>query len=473
MLFSSIVFLFYFFPAVLLIYYILRFSNTLKNIFLLFASLFFYAWGEPWFVLIMIVSIICNYVFALLVDRYRHKKSISKIILVLMCFVNLGLLFFFKYLGFAVRTITQITNFKIHIPNIALPIGISFFTFQAMSYVVDVYRKNGNVQKNPFYVALYISFFPQLIAGPIVRYSTIANQIINRKETWQKFSIGTCRFITGLSKKVLIANNMAVVADRIFEMNIVAGVPSSLAWLGSVAYTLQIFFDFSGYSDMAIGIGLMFGFKFEENFNYPYISKSITEFWRRWHMSLGSWFKEYVYFPLGGSRIKNKDKVIRNLFIVWLLTGIWHGAEWTFVLWGLWNFTFIAVEKFFAIDKRVSNKITRNLYVLFVVNLGWVIFRADNLVEAGRFVSSMFKFYKNGFWSDYTAMFLKEYIVFFTAGIVFSTPIAKRMNKFIVDGEPGSKILDFGYTFVIISLFLICVSYLTKGTYNPFIYFNF
>lgn len=473
MLFSSIVFLFYFFPVVLLIYYILRSSNMLKNIFLLFASLFFYAWGEPWFVLIMILSIICNYIFALLVDRYRDEKSISRIILVLMCFVNLGLLFYFKYLGFALRTITQITNFKIHIPNIALPIGISFFTFQAMSYVVDVYRKNGNIQKNPFYVALYISFFPQLIAGPIVRYSTIADQITNRKETWQKFSVGTCRFITGLSKKVLIANNMAVVADRVFEMNTVTGVPSSLAWLGSIAYTLQIFFDFSGYSDMAIGFGLMFGFKFEENFNYPYISKSITEFWRRWHMSLGSWFKEYVYFPLGGSRIKNKDKVIRNLFIVWLLTGIWHGAEWTFVLWGLLNFTFISVEKFFAIDKRVSNKITRNLYVLFFVNLGWVIFRADNLVEAGKFISSMFKFYENGFWSEYTAMFLKEYIVFFIAGIVFSTPIAKRMNKFIVDGEPGGKILDFGYTIVIISLFLICVSYLTKGTYNPFIYFNF
>ncbi|MCT4542197.1 MAG: MBOAT family protein [Vallitalea sp.] len=473
MLFSSIVFLFYFFPTVLLLYYTLGFSNTLKNIFLLFASLFFYAWGEPWFVLIMIASIVCNYIFALLVDRHRDKKSISKIILVSMCSVNLGLLFFFKYLGFATRTINQITNFQIHIPNIALPIGISFFTFQAMSYVVDVYRKNGYVQKNLFYVALYISFFPQLIAGPIVRYSTIADQITNRRESWKKFSVGTCRFITGLSKKVLIANNMAIIADRIFEMNTVAAVPSSLAWLGSIAYTLQIFFDFSGYSDMAIGLGLIFGFKFEENFNYPYISKSITEFWRRWHMSLGRWFKEYVYFPLGGSRIKNKDKVIRNLFIVWIFTGIWHGAEWTFVLWGILHFTFIAVEKFFNIDKIISYKLIRNLYVLFVVNLGWVIFRADNLVEAGKFISSMFEFYKYGFWSDYTFMFLKEYIVFFTAGIIFSTPIAKRMNTFIVDGTPGSIILDFGYPFVMILMFLICVSYLTKGTYNPFIYFNF
>lgn len=473
MLFSSVIFLFYFLPLVLILYYILRPFNTVKNMILLGASLFFYAWGEPWFVLIMIISIIFNYIFALLVDRYRDNKSASTFILILMCVVNLSLLFIFKYLGFAVRTISEITNFQIHIPSIALPIGISFFTFQAMSYVIDVYRENGRVQKNPFYVALYISFFPQLIAGPIVRYSTIAEQIVVRKETWQKFSVGTCRFITGLGKKVLIANNMAIVADRIFQMNTNGGIPASLAWLGSIAYTLQIFFDFSGYSDMAIGLGLMFGFKFEENFNYPYISKSITEFWRRWHMSLGTWFKDYVYFPLGGSRIKNKDKVIRNLFIVWLLTGIWHGAEWTFVLWGLFNFVFIALEKFFAIDKKINFKIIPNLYALFVINLGWVLFRSANLIEAGKFISSMFGFSGKGFWSDYTFMFLKEYIIFFIAGIVFSMPIAKRMNKLIVDGARGSKILEFGYPFAIMALFLICVSYLTKGTYNPFIYFNF
>jgi alginate O-acetyltransferase complex protein AlgI len=473
MLFSSIIFLFYFLPIVLLLYYILRRFRTLKNILLLVVSLFFYAWGEPKFILIMITSIICNYIFALLVDRYRDKKSISNLILVLMCVVNLSLLFVFKYLGFAVRTISQTTGFQVNIPNIALPIGISFFTFQAMSYVIDVYRKNGKVQKNPLYVALYIAFFPQLIAGPIVRYSTIADQIVNRRETLQKFSVGTCRFITGLGKKVLIANNMAIVADHIFQMNTIGGIPVSLAWLGSIAYTLQIFFDFSGYSDMGIGLGLMFGFKFEENFNYPYISKSVTEFWRRWHMSLGTWFKDYVYFPLGGSRTKNKDKVIRNLFIVWLLTGIWHGAEWTFVLWGLFNFVFITMEKFLGIDKKINFKLIRNLYALFVVNLGWVLFRSTNLVEAGKYISSMFGFSGNGFWSNYTFMFLKEYIIFFIAGIIFSIPITKRMNKFIVDRKRGSKILEFGYPFAIMALFLICVSYLTKGTYNPFIYFNF
>ncbi|WP_027631903.1 MBOAT family O-acyltransferase [Clostridium hydrogeniformans] len=473
MLFSSIVFLFYFLPIVLVTYYLLRKSYRLKNIFLLVASLFFYAWGEPWFVLIMILSIMLNYIFALIIDKYRDKKSIARLILILTCVTNLGILFVFKYLGFTIRTINEMARLNLSIPNIILPIGISFFTFQAMSYVIDVYREDGKVQKNPLYVALYISFFPQLIAGPIVRYSTIADQMDNRKETWQKISIGTCRFITGLGKKVLIANNMAIIADRIFQMNTDAGVVASLAWLGSIAYTLQIFFDFSGYSDMAIGLGLMFGFKFEENFNYPYISKSVTEFWRRWHISLGTWFKDYVYFPLGGSRVSNKDKIIRNLFVVWMLTGIWHGAEWTFILWGLSNFVFISMEKFFGIDRMEKHKILRNIYTLFIINLNWVIFRSKNLIEARKFILNMFGVLGNGFWSDYTLMFLKEYSLFLIGGIIFSIPLAKRINKFIVEGRRGSILLEVGYPFVVITLFLICVSYLTKGTYNPFIYFNF
>ena len=473
MLFSSIVFLFYFLPIVLVTYYLLRKSYRLKNIFLLVASLFFYAWGEPWFVLIMILSIMLNYIFALIIDKYRDKKSIARLILILTCVTNLGILFVFKYLGFTIRTINEMARLNLSIPNIILPIGISFFTFQAMSYVIDVYREDGKVQKNPLYVALYISFFPQLIAGPIVRYSTIADQMDNRKETWQKISIGTCRFITGLGKKVLIANNMAIIADRIFQMNTDAGVVASLAWFGSIAYTLQIFFDFSGYSDMAIGLGLMFGFKFEENFNYPYISKSVTEFWRRWHISLGTWFKDYVYFPLGGSRVSNKDKIIRNLFVVWMLTGIWHGAEWTFILWGLSNFVFISMEKFFGIDRMEKHKILRNIYTLFIINLNWVIFRSKNLIEARKFILNMFGVLGNGFWSDYTLMFLKEYSLFLIGGIIFSIPIAKRINKFIVEGRRGSILLEVGYPFVVITLFLICVSYLTKGTYNPFIYFNF
>jgi len=473
-LFSSIVFLFYFLPIILILYYGLKFSVTLKNTVLLCASLFFYAWGEPWFVLLMLASIFCNYIFALLVDKYRESKIGARLILTLMCIFNLGMLFVFKYLAFALRVVNENIEFQFTVPNIALPIGISFFTFQAISYVVDVYRGQGQVQKNLFYVALYISFFPQLVAGPIVRYSTIAEQMFHRKETWKKFSVGCSRFITGLGKKVLLSNSMAIIADRIFEMSSTgAEVPVSLAWLGAIAYTLQIYFDFSGYSDMAIGLGLMFGFKFEENFNYPYISKSITEFWRRWHMSLGSWFRDYVYFPLGGSRVKNKDKMIRNLLVVWVLTGIWHGAEWTFFVWGLINFTFIALEKIFNIDKMTKFRGLRHFYAMLVVILGWVIFRSHNLKDAGTYMGNMFGVHQNGFWSDYTFMFIKEYAVFFIVGIVLSTPIAKRMNKFLVDGAPLSRGLEITYPIGIMLLFLVCISYLIKGTYNPFIYFNF
>lgn len=309
MIFSSTIFVFLFLPMVLIFYYgIFRNSRKLKNIFLLLASLFFYAWGEPTFVLVMIMSIICNYYFGLKVDKYKNDKKKAKSIIVIMLIFNLTIMFIFKYLMFTLTNIKYVTGLNFNIPNIALPIGISFFTFQAISYVIDVYRGNGKVQKNPLYVGLYISFFPQLIAGPIVRYETIAEQIENRHENFEDFSKGSCRFIIGLGKKMLLANTLALVADYAFsiksgELSVV------MAWLGALAYTFQIFFDFSGYSDMAIGLGLMFGFKFLENFNYPYISKSISEFWRRWHISLGTWFRDYVYFPLGGSRSKFKEKI--------------------------------------------------------------------------------------------------------------------------------------------------------------------
>ncbi|AWB45607.1 membrane-bound O-acyltransferase family protein [Paenibacillus sp. CAA11] len=473
MLFSSVVFLFYFLPVVLVLYYALRFSLILKNIILLIFSLFFYAWGEPWFVLIMLASIVFNYFFALWVDKYRQRKAAAKWILTLMLIFNLGLLFVFKYLAFALSIVNENTLFHINVPNIALPLGISFFTFHAISYVIDVYRQQGKVQKNLFYVALYISFFPQLVAGPILRYKTIAEQMVQRKETWQKFSVGCCRFITGLSKKVLLSNSMAIVADHIFSMSSDSGLPVSLAWLGAIAYTLQIYFDFSGYSDMAIGLGLMFGFKFEENFNYPYISKSISEFWRRWHISLGTWFKEYVYFPLGGSRVANKDKMIRNLLVVWGLTGVWHGAEWTFVIWGLINFAFIALEKVFNVDKTSRFRLLRHVYAMFVVVIGWVIFRSPSLVDAGNYLSSMFGLHGTGFWSDTTYMFMKEYAVFFILGLLFSTPIAKKINKFTVEGARFSRVFELVYPLGMIMIFLVCVAYLVKGTYNPFIYFNF
>lgn len=473
MLFSSIVFLFYFLPIMLVLYYSFSFSKTLKNTVLLIGSLFFYAWGEPQFVLIMVMSIVLNYLFGLLVDYYRKEKRIVKIVLIVMCLYNLGMLFVFKYLTFVLRTMNEYRENPMAIPRIILPLGISFFTFQAMSYVIDVYRGDGKVQKNPFNVGLYISFFPQLVAGPIVRYNTIAEQMADRKETWPKFSVGVCRFIIGLGKKVMISNQMAIIADHIFVMNTNVEIATSLAWLGAIAYTLQIYFDFSGYSDMAIGLGLMFGFKFEENFNYPYTSKSISEFWRRWHMSLGTWFKDYVYIPLGGSRVATMDEVVKNLFVVWLLTGLWHGAEWTFIAWGMFYFVLIAFEKTIHFEKKPGKTCWRQVYVLLAVVIGWVIFRAPNLKEAGTYLSSMFALHGGSLWSQETAMFIRENIIFLGAGIVFSTPIARKVNKKMAEGAKGRGIVAFCYPIALSVLMMLCVTYLVKGTYNPFIYFNF
>ncbi|MBQ2747807.1 MAG: MBOAT family protein, partial [Firmicutes bacterium] len=304
-------------------------GRKLQNIFLLIASLGFYAWGEPWFVLVMMLSILGNWIFGLLVNKFRESKASSRAVIIVMLVFNLSIIFIFKYLCFTLEQINNITKAEIAIPDIALPIGISFFTFQAISYVIDVYREKGEMQKNLLNVGLYISFFPQLIAGPIVRYETISDQINNRRENWDDFAEGVCRFVIGLSKKVLLSNNFALIANQAFSYDAADACSILFAWLGAIAYTLQIYFDFSGYSDMAIGLGKMFGFHFLENFNYPYISLSVSEFWRRWHISLGSWFRDYVYFPLGGSRVDTKARLVFNLFVVWFLTGVWHGANWT------------------------------------------------------------------------------------------------------------------------------------------------
>lgn len=473
MLFSSVVFLFYFLPVVLLMYYVVSFSRKLQNLILLVFSLFFYSWGEPKFIILMLLSILFNYCFAILIHKYRDNEFSVKAIIIAACTCNLGTLFVFKYLSFVLRNLNKAIIYEIPIPNLALPIGISFFTFKAISYVIDVYRERVEVERNIFNLALYIAFFPQLLAGPISRYDLIVEQIKHRKETAARFSVGCCRFITGLSKKVLIASSMGVIVDRIFAINVNIAIPVTLAWLGAIAYTLQIFFDFSGYSDMAIGLGLMFGFKFEENFNYPYVSKSISEFWRRWHISLSSWFRDYVYFPLGGSRVANKDKIIRNLFVVWVLTGVWHGSEWTFIMWGLLNFIFIAFEKVFSFDRMNISNGFKHVYALFIINLGWVLFRSKDLVEAGKYIGCMFGVNNNGFWSNYTFMFLKENIVFFIAAIVLSMPVARITNKYTVEKMRGYKVIDNLYPFAIIGLFLICVIYIVKGTYNPFIYLKF
>ena len=468
MLFSSSTFLFVFLPLVIMFYYsFFRHSRRLQNIFLFLVSLFFYAWGEPSFVFVMIGSIIVNYAFGLIVDIYRTDKVKSKIILGVSVTFNIILLFIFKYLSFVIENINSIFQLFLETgKNITLPLGISFFTFQAMSYVIDVYRGN-EVQKNPLNVGLYIAFFPQLIAGPIVRYETVAYQINHRKETFTLFSDGVVRFITGLGKKVLIANTMAVVADNVFNSNLQT-VSLAFAWLGAIAYTLQIFFDFSGYSDMAIGLGKMFGFEFPENFDYPYISTSITEFWRRWHISLGTWFRDYVYFPLGGSRVKGKFRLIRNLFVVWFLTGVWHGANWTFILWGLVYFVLLTFEKLTGLHKSKKLLPLKYIYTMFFVVLGWVLFRADNLTQAYQYITAMFG--SSGIWIDNNALFfLKENFVYFIVAILASTPVIKHLTE----KSEKSGIAAF-FLIILFLLILLCsVAYIVKGTYNPFIYFNF
>ena len=484
MVFSSSVFLFVFMPVVLVAYFIVP-GRAGKNIWLLIASLFFYAWGEPKFVLVMMLSIVVNWLFGLLVDRYRASRHVRKLI-ALDVILNLSIIFIYKYLNFTVNNLNALFHAHIDVPAIALPIGISFFTFQALSYVIDVYRGKGTAQKNILNVGLYISFFPQLIAGPIVRYETIAEQIHFRKENLRDFSDGVVRFILGLGKKVIIANNMALIADKAFLLSGGAGkwfgvsmatISPAMAWLGALAYTFQIYYDFSGYSDMAIGLGRMFGFHFDENFNYPYVSRSITEFWRRWHISLSTWFRDYVYISLGGNRVASKRRHMFNLFVVWLCTGIWHGANWTFILWGLFYFVLLVIEKNLGLHKdgktRLANAAKYVLTMLFVI-LGWVLFRADNVGAALLYMKQMFV--PGGPLVDAPAVFyLRQYWAFFLLGAVFSYPVLPKIReRFTASPHAAVRTAYDGISAVLLlGILLIAVSYIVIGSYNPFIYFNF
>lgn len=472
MLFSSTTFIYLFLPSVILIYYlILRKSRLLQNIFLLLASLVFYAWGEPKFVFVMLASILVNWLFGLIIDKNRSNTTIARVIIILDVCFNLGLLFVFKYLTFTGSLLQRLMGINLHIPQIVLPIGISFFTFQAMSYVIDVYRQKGEVQTNLLYVGLYISFFPQLIAGPIVRYETIADEIKNRKETVNDFFDGFARFITGLSKKVLLANSFAILADQVFDTVKVGGTISVLfGWLGALAYTFQIFFDFSGYSDMAIGMGRMFGFHFLENFDYPYISISITEFWRRWHISLGTWFRDYVYIPLGGSRC-SKGRNILNLFIVWSLTGIWHGANLTFFFWGLMYFCLLVIEKMTGILSKKGRMLNvfKWLYTSFFVVIGWIVFRAESLYDAFVYLKSVFGLNGNPFIDGAFRGWFSQNIILFAIGMVLCTPVVKRFAQKAKDNTAAEVIR----VTVLCCLFVLSVASLVSNSYNPFIYFNF
>ncbi len=477
MVFSSLIFSFLFLPIVIIVYYISK--EQYRNYILVIASLLFYSYGEPRYVFLMLFSIIMNYSFGLWIDKARSggRPKAARNLLAADVVVNISLLFVFKYLNYSVLLFNSVTGTDIPDPGIRLPIGISFFTFQAMSYCIDVYRKKVDVQKNLLYVALYISFFPQLIAGPIVRYSTIESEILSRKAGREDLAEGIRRFLLGFSKKIILANNLAVVAEKVFALDPADSNPVFL-WIGSLAYTMQIFYDFSGYSDMAIGLGRMFGFHFNENFNYPYISGSITEFWRRWHISLGTWFRDYVYIPLGGSRVPIPRNIL-NLFIVWLLTGIWHGANLTFVAWGLFYFVLLVIEKWLIKPDKRRSKIVSvpwRIITLLSVNFAWVMFNSASLQSGMAYIKGMLGLYGQKWLMDpAVTTTLRENGFFIVTGIICCTPVISMIvNRF--ENNPRNRIrtgAGIAVPVVYCFLFLWSVSFLILGFHNPFIYFNF
>lgn len=465
MLFTSISFLYYFLPALIIIYFIT--PKKYKNIILLISSLLFYFYGEPKYVFLMIAEIIIAYIGAILIDKYKNQ---SKNILITTLFIHVFLLIIFKYTDFIIQTINDISNANIKLLNIALPIGISFYTFQIISYIIDVYNGKVNVQKNIIKLATYVSLFPQLVAGPIVRYQTVEKELDDRVHSFNNFAYGIRRFTIGLAKKVLIANALGELCSKAFladEKTIV------FFWIFGISYMLQLYFDFSAYSDMAIGLGRIFGFHFPENFNYPYISKSITEFWRRWHISLSTWFKDYVYIPLGGNR-DGKYKQIRNILIVWLLTGIWHGANWTFLIWGLLFGIILIIEKIWLnkfMEKLPS--FIRRIYVLFIVMILFIIFNSDNMSVALTNIKGLFGMNGEAFVNDYTLHYLKSYLPVLIIALLGSTPFIKilidklRKNKYV------NNIINILEPILIVVILVVVTSYLIDNSYNPFLYFRF
>lgn len=442
----------------------------MRNFVFFIASLIFYAWGEPIYILIMLFSTFFDYFNGILINKYRNKKRIKKFILINSLVVNLGLLCFFKYYGFIVTNINNIFNFNIKTLDLPLPLGISFYTFQTLSYTIDVYLEKVSPQRNIISFGTYVTMFPQLVAGPIVRYSDIAWELENRKENITLFGEGAELFILGLAKKVLLANNIGILWDSI-KATPINEISVLSAWLGIIGFTFQIYFDFSGYSDMAIGLGKMFGFNFMKNFDYPYTSKSITEFWRRWHISLGTWFREYVYIPLGGNR-EGRIKQYRNLFIVWFLTGLWHGANWNFILWGLYYCIFLIIEKRF-LQKWLKDKpqFIGHIYTLLVVIVGWVFFEFEDIKQGINFVRTMFGFGSNVFIDSTAIYYLYTNILLFVVLTICSTPIIKKgINKMKEKSNTSTAVIIL---LVFIVLLFVCTAYLVDESYNPFLYFRF
>ncbi|HRV73704.1 MAG TPA: MBOAT family protein [Eubacteriales bacterium] len=469
MLFSGIPFLYYFLPLTIALYLVT--PKKLKNALLLVMSLVFYAWGEPKYVLLMAVSILMCYVFGLAIGRAREKGGRrAKLWLVLSCTVSVGLLAYFKYADFFLSSFNSVTGLDVPLLKIALPIGISFYTFQMLSYTIDVYRGKAQAQRNIVSLAAYVALFPQLIAGPIVRYTDIERELRDRRTTVEGAYLGARRFIIGLGKKVLLANTFGALTAACLDQ----GVGSVVTWWTyAMAFVLQVYFDFSGYSDMAIGLGRIFGFSFPENFNYPFISTGITEFWRRWHMTLGSWFRDYIYIPLGGNRC-SKLKQLRNILIVWALTGLWHGAAWNFVVWGLIFAVMLVVEKYWlsSVLKRLPAAVCR-VYVMLIVILSFVVFNAESLTAAFTQIGGMFGAGHIPFVNSLALYELRGYAVPLVIGAVGSTPAVKLLVERVKRGRVGAKIMLVAEPVALIALLVVCTAYLVDGSFNPFLYFRF
>lgn len=472
MVFSSLLFMFRFLPAVLILYYVV--PRKLKNVILLAFSLFFYAWGEPKYVFLMLFTITMDFFVGRGIDKAKKEgnQRKAKRFLLISVTVNLLVLGFFKYADFLIGTVNAMTGLGLPLLGIPLPIGISFFTFQTMSYTIDVYRGNTEVQKNWIKYGTYVSMFPQLIAGPIVQYKTIAKQMETRKENTEDFAEGIHRFMIGLGKKVLIANNIGALWDTIAALP-VGELAVGTAWLGALAFTFQIYFDFSGYSDMAIGLGKMFGFHFLENFQYPYLARSITEFWRRWHISLSSWFREYVYIPLGGNR-KGRIFQIRNILVVWMLTGIWHGASWNYVAWGVYYGILLLIEKF-VIGKGLKKLpgFLQNLYTMFFVIVGWVIFKCEDMAYSLAYLKAMFGGAGQAIFNDQTIYLLYNYAVLFVIAALGSTLLPKKAAVVVLGSGKQNWAENILHMIFYGAIFFVAVAYLVDATYNPFLYFRF
>ena len=457
MLFSSISFLYYFLPCVLVLYFLV--PRHFKNIILLISSLFFYAWGEPRLVLLMSATIVIGYVLGILMERDAKRKKLY-LVIALLCF--LGALGYFKYTDFFIDNINRVTGLSIPLLRIGLPIGISFYTFQILSYNIDVYRGDVKAQKNLLHLATYISMFPQLIAGPIVRYKDVAVQLETREHSIDKVAQGIRRFVFGLSKKILIANVLGEICETFRASNDKSVL---FYWMYAIAFSLHIYFDFSGYSDMAIGLGKIFGFDFMENFNYPYVSKSITEFWRRWHISLGNWFRDYVYIPLGGSRV-NTARHLFNILVVWMLTGFWHGAAWNFIIWGLYFAVLLVIEKTFLLKHLEHSKVLSHVYVLFAVVISFVIFNATSLPQVLTDIGGLFGKGNLPLVSAEAIYYLRSYAVVFVLAILGATPMPKKLvSKW--------KISQYVEPIILLLLLVVITAYLVDGSFNPFLYFRF